>query len=297
MAWSTDERPVLVAVASPAHVEQLVRTAGDLARAGDGVVKIVTVVVKSHDSPFSVYADETIVEQFSGDSQALLEAATAVAPDDVRVERDIVVDRTASGGLLTAVGTADPSALVVGWERRRGRPDAALGTTVDRLLEGAPCDLYVERIGQEANGVDSILLPVAGGPHVRPAAAAAKAIAVRNDASVHPLSIVAPDIDAAAARAALDRTRALLEELPGPAVRVETAVREGAVLEAIAEAANDHDVVIVGATRRGALRRRLVGSVARDVVHRTDQTVILARAGDAVSGSIFDRLRRRIGEP
>ncbi|WP_255168753.1 universal stress protein [Natrononativus amylolyticus] len=292
MSGPTGGGPVLVAVASPAHVEQLVRTAGDLARVGDGVVRIVTVVVKSHDSPFSVYADETIVERFSGDSRELLEAAAAVAPDDVTVERDIVVGRSVADGVLRAVAAAGASALVIGWERGRGRTDAVFGTTADRLLERAPCDLYVERIGREANGVDSILLPVAGGPHVRPAAVAAKAIAARNDATVIALSVAAPDLDEDAARGAAERARDLLAELPGPAVAVETRVREGPVLETIAEAAGGHDVLVVGATRQGAFHRRLVGSVARDVVHRTERTVILARAGDAVDGSILARLRR-----
>ena len=52
--------PVLVAVSDPAHVEQLVRTAGDLARLGSGLVRVVTVAVKPHDSPFGVFDDETI---------------------------------------------------------------------------------------------------------------------------------------------------------------------------------------------------------------------------------------------
>jgi nucleotide-binding universal stress UspA family protein len=76
---------------------------------------------------------------------------------------------------------------------------------------------------------------------------------------------------------------------------VETVVRTaGDVTDAVVEATADHDVVVLGATRTRALRRRLVGSVPRRVVGRTDATVILARDGDAVGG-LLARLGNLLG--
>ncbi|MFC7233687.1 universal stress protein [Saliphagus sp. GCM10025308] len=200
MDRSPENRPVLVAVANPEHAEQLVRTASDLARLLESYVTIVSVAVKPSSSPFSVYKDETIVERFAQDTQELLDAAITVAPEDVPIEREIVVGRTIADGVLKAIRRTDARALVIGWHDSRSRTDAILGTNLDQLIENAQCDLYVERIGYEANGVDSILVPVAGGPHVRPATLAAKAIAARNDATVHLLSVVEPDVDEDAAR-------------------------------------------------------------------------------------------------
>jgi nucleotide-binding universal stress UspA family protein len=66
---------------------------------------------------------------------------------------------------------------------------------------------------------------------------------------------------------------------------VETEVVEaGDVTEAIVAAAADHDIVVMGATRQGPLRGRLVGSVPRRVVDRTDATVVLARDAGVVGG-------------
>jgi nucleotide-binding universal stress UspA family protein len=87
----SESRPILVAVANPDHAEQLVRTAGDLARVTDGLVQIVSVVAKSHNSPFSLYTDDTIIEQYSGTSQKILNKATEVAPDDVTVTSELIV--------------------------------------------------------------------------------------------------------------------------------------------------------------------------------------------------------------
>ncbi|XVH33518.1 universal stress protein (plasmid) [Haloferacaceae archaeon DSL9] len=291
-----DRPEVLVAVSNPSHAEQLVRTAGDLARATDAGIRIVTVVVKSHDSPFSVFDDETIARKFSGDRRQLLDRATAVAPDDVPVEAELVVAGSVSRGVLQATAAADPIALLVGWQGPPSRTDAVLGTEVDALLQRAPCDVYVERIGRLADGVDSILLPVAGGPHVRPAAAVAKAIAAANDASVTLLSLATPDHDRGAAVEAVDAARTALAEAPGGDVAVEAAIRTTDDIEdTLAEAADAHDIVVFGTTRRSAFHRRLVGSVPRRVTDRTDTTIILARAPDKLDSqlrSALERLRR-----
>lgn len=304
MSTTRVDGPVLVAVGNPAHVQQLVRTAGDLARDGPGRVRLVTVVAKPRDSPFGVFADETIRREFAGDSHELVQRAET--PPGVTVEREVVVARSVAGGILSAVGETDPTALVVGWQGRSRRSDALLGTTVDRLVERAPCDLYVERVGREADGVDSVLLPVAGGPHVRAAATAARAIADRNDAPVHVLSVETPGSEGADGY--ITEARELLGTVgerrgtgeggtvgtvgTGPHVRVETGtVRAEDVTDALVAAAADHDVVVLGATRQGPLRRRLVGSVPRRIVGRTDTTVIIARDGSVVGG-----LLGRIGE-
>ncbi|RDI71476.1 universal stress protein [Halopelagius longus] len=282
--------PVLVGLDDPAHVQQLVRTAGDLARLGDGTVRLVTVVVKPHDSPFGLFDDETIVREYGGDSRELVERADA--PADVTVERDVVVARSPTRGLLKAVEKTDPSALLVGWRERSRRSDAVLGTTVDALVERAECDLYVERVGREADGVDSVLLPVAGGPHVDVAAMMAAAIAVRNDARVVVFSVADADTDVAAATEFAEEGHRTLATVSGVEPAVETVVREAAnPTDAVGEEAANHDVVVLGATRRGALRRRLVGSVARRIVRRTDETIILARDGAVVGGPIH-----RLGE-
>ncbi|MFA9424860.1 universal stress protein [Natronorubrum sp. A-ect3] len=293
MATASEERPVLVAVENPEHAEQLARTAGDLARATDGVVQIVSVVVKSHESPFSVYTDDAIIEQYSGDAQETLDRATSVAPKDVTVTGELVVGNSVSDGLLTAIERTDARALVVGWQERRGRTDAVLGTTVDRLLERASCDLYVERIGSEANGVDSILLPVAGGPHVRPAATIAKAIAARNDATVTVASVAGADVSTDVAQESTVDAQLALEETPGPSVNVQIRLHDSDdIVGTLVDEVANHDVLVFGATRQGALHRRLVGSIPRTVIKRTDRTVILARAGDAVGGPVLRQLQR-----
>ena len=283
-----DAGPVLVAVSDPTHVEQLVRTAGDLARLGSGLVRVVTVAVKPHDSPFGVFDDETIRREFADGSHELL--ASASTPAGVGVERQVVVARSVAGGIVSAVDRWDPAALVVGWTGATSRRDAVFGTTVDKLVERVPCDLYVERIGREANGVESVLLPVAGGPHVDVATRAAVAIADRNDARLVLYTVSTPG-DERNTEATVAEAQAAVDAL-GRDVSVSRIVREASdVTDALVADADDHDVLVFGATRQGPLRRRLVGSVPRSVVARTDRTVLVARDGATV-----DSLWHRLGE-
>jgi nucleotide-binding universal stress UspA family protein len=290
---------IVVAAGNPAHVEQLVRTAGDLARVRDGTIRLISVVVKSHDSPFEVFSDETIRQEFSGDRQALLEQAIETAPADVPVEAELVVAGSVSAGVLEAVADPATEALVVGWHGPTRRSEVVLGTSVDTLLRRAPCDVYVERIGRIAGEVDRILLPVAGGPHVRPAAAAAAAIAAANDGTVTAVSVLQPETDRETATEWLTDAVDALAVAPGPEVPVETGVRESeSVKDALVEMAAEYDIVVFGATRQSRLRERLVGSVPRHVADRTDRTVILARNADTTEGplrSLIGRLGSRRG--
>lgn len=274
---------VMVAVEDPEQVQQLVRTAGDLARLGSGTVRLVTVVVEPYDSPFGVFTDETIIQEFAADSHELLEQATA--PEGVEVVRDLVVASSVARGIVRAVDQNDPAALVIGWIGDPRRSDALLGTTVDKVLERARTDVYVERIGREAGEVSSILLPVAGGPHVEAVARVAKAIAVANEANIHVLSVAAQETGSSDAAAFNSDAAEAVAAAPGSEVPVETRVTaDDNPTDAIVEAARDHDVVVLGATRKGALRGRLVGSVPRRVVEQSGETVILGRSNEVVGG-------------
>lgn len=283
MGSEEEKRPVVVAVDRPDRAAQLVRTASDIAALQGVPVRVITVVVKPPDSPFGVFEDATIIERYASDSRAILSEATAVAPGGVEVEGELVIGTSVSNGIVSAVERLNPSAVVIGWHERTRR-EALLGTTVDRLVRRLPCDLFVERIGTEADGVSSVLLPVAGGPHLRPAATAAKAIAVRNDASLSILSVVGPDMDASESESAVEEAALMIESLPGPSIQFEATVTESEpVLDIVLDAVEAHDVTIFGATRQGALRRRIVGSLPRRVAAETDRTVLLGRAGDVVA--------------
>ncbi|MFB6280579.1 MAG: universal stress protein [Haloferacaceae archaeon] len=284
---------VVVAVANPDSVEQLMRTAIDLASDRDGRIRAVSVVHKPVTSPFLLFSDERIKREFATDRTAVLDRAVAAAEGaGVPVDRSLLVGSDVAGAVRSAIEAADADAAVIGWRERSRPADVVLGTTVDPLLRRAPCDVFVERIGRTADGLDAVLLPTDGGPHVAPAADLAGAVARANAARVTVVSYVSPAAGADARDRAADLVAAAAGRLSG--VTAETDVREAdAVGEAIASAADDHDLVVLGATREGGLRTRVVGSVARTVGRRAAPPVVIARRGSDASlvDRALDRLR------
>lgn len=289
-ADSNDGYRLVVAVGNPEYADQLVRTAADIARANDGEIYVVSVVHKPRESPFALFSDETIKTEFAGDRREILDRAVETAAGAVPVHGRVVVGTGVADAIVSTVDELAADALLVGWHGRPRRSEVVLGSTIDTVLRRAACDVLVERIGPTADGVERVLLPVAGGPHVPLAAGVADAIASRNDATIGVLSIVAPDADEDERETAsryVDEAADLLD------AAVETEIREAsAVDDAIVEAATDCDLVVFGATRRGVVRRRLVGSIPQAVGRRTDRTVIMARRRP--ESSVIGRLTGRL---
>ncbi|WP_225332939.1 universal stress protein [Halomicrobium urmianum] len=284
------EYTLVVAVANPLNVQQLMRTAVDLARDRNGQIRVTSVVHKHVTSPFILFSDDRIKEEYADAQRAVLDEAVALAADaSVPVKRSLLVGSDVSDAVLSAVEDADADALLLGWQYQSRASDVILGTTVDPVVRRAPCDVYVERIGTTADGVDDVLLPTDGGPHVAAAAELAGAVARANDAAVRVVSYVEPNAGAADREAAREHVReatTMVEDVP-----VDAGVCEAvAVAEAIVSAAADVDLVVLGATRERRLRRRVVGSVAQTVGQRAAPPIIIAKQRSETS-----LLRRALG--
>ncbi|WP_101294249.1 universal stress protein [Halegenticoccus soli] len=267
---------VLVAVGNPAHVDQLVRTAGDLAVDRGGEIVVLSVIVKPYRSPFSIFTDETIEREFGRDRQEILDRALrALGKRDAPVRGEVRVSHDLAAAVVGAVREHDCDGVVLGW-RERPRFDLVFGSDVDRTATNAPCDVLVEKIGATADGVESVLLVAADGPHGDLAADVARAVARMNEARVEVVRIVDPgasDADPGEDRRLIDSAVAGLDD-----VEVERSVRASDdPAETVLSLTERHDVTVIGATAARPLRRSVMGAVPERVAKRAEKTVILAR--------------------
>ena len=273
---------IAVAVDNPETVEQLLRTAIDLARDNDGEVMVGSVIVKPAASPTALLTDEVIKRDFAGERRAILDRALAIAEGSgVPVDGRLLVASDVSRALRTLVADEDCNALILGWRERRRR-EFVFGRNVDRVATRAPCDILVERIGPTANGVESILLPAGDGPNAALAAETVRAIALSNDARIDVVRVIDPDAtdrDRAAARRLLAET----SERFAPATDVETRLVESDdAAAALVEAAETRDIAVLGATERSRLRRLVVGPTPQTVGRDAKSTVIITKRGRGV---------------
>lgn len=273
-----DRYTLVVAVANPGTVGQLMRTAIDLAKGRDGEIHVVSVAHKPASSPFLLFPDEHLEAEYADDQQAVLEKAADYAADAaVSVETHVRVGVDVADEIEALVGELDADALLLGWRERPRPADIVIGSTVDPIVRRAPVDTYIERVGQTADGVETILLATDGGGDIEPAARLVESVATANDAEVLVVSYVTPEDDPEAheqAREAVETAASWLGDVP-----VETSVAEtDDVAGAIVSEGRSHDFIALGATRERRFRRPIVGSVAEEVGKRATVPVVIAKA-------------------
>ncbi len=261
---------ILVPIAKPGSVEQLLRTALDLAQERNAAVEVVNVVDIPQQTP--VAEGRRFVDEEREIIDDALSFAAETAPE-VPVNGKIRIGHDVAKAILNTIEQDEADLVLMGWRSRGRRRDYILGSNVDRV-KGARCDVLVERIGPADGTHDSILLPTAGGLHAEFATAVAGAIATQNDATVELLYVRSgePDQDAAAA-SILDSAAA---ELPNVETTT-TICDDPSVADAIVDASAEHDLTVIGAAGEGLLKQLVFGAIPEDVGRRAESTVIMAK--------------------
>ena len=273
---------LLVAVANPENVPQLMRTARDLVAARGGSLLVTSVVTLPDQTPLSEghrYVDDrrTVVE----------DAIASVDDPDVPVSGTVRIAHHPGRAIHNTARQYDCDGILMGWSDSGRRRDIVLGSVVDEVVVEAPCDVFVERIGPTSGRVASILLPTAGGVHLEAAATIAAAVAAANDAPIEAFHVLPPDASEsrrAGGEAALDRAAELLEPF---GVTVErTLVEADNVAGTIVDRSADHDLTVVGATGEGLLQQLVFGAVPERVGREAHGTVVMAKRSVGVTGRL-----------
>lgn len=276
MSTETPDGTLLVPVANPETGERLLDTAIDIAHGQSMRIVVLHVVEVPPQVPLS--AGDSLIEDDGEEVRLLDEAVEQVTDASVPVDSRMRYARDIATGIVGAVDVYDADGLLVGWRGRPRRRDIILGSFLDRILGEAPCDVFVKRIRTPSRDIDSILVPVAGGPHCELAVKLAGTIASQRDAVVHLLSVIHPNTN----DSAQEDTSALLQNygssLSDRGVSVEsTTLQSDHVAGAITDETANHDLTILGSTRDPFLKRKLVGSVAEGVGRAAASSAILTR--------------------
>lgn len=274
---------VVVALDDREIVDQLLRTATDLARWHDGRIHAVTVEHKPASSPFLLFSDESVRAEYAGDRPAILEQAARAT--ELPVTAKFLVGSSVSETVRKEVERVGGDVLVLGWHERPQASDVVLGSTVDSLIRRPPCDTLVERVGTVAGDVGRVLVPTVGEPHLSCISNVATAIGSANDVTVTVLSVLSRDPSTAAHRRAeriLDRAEDAVIDVPVEHRLVEADSSAAGILDV----AEPTDVIVMGATGTGLVRPPVIGSVARTVGQDAPCPVII---GKEATGSRLQR--------
>lgn len=264
----TDHR-LLVALSNPRTERGLISLASILAAATGGIVHAIHVVQVPDQTSLRQGSEQ--LDRIETGSETLLEAAREdAATFGVPLETTTVVSHDSLEEVFGTARRHDADTVIMGWSESppwaAGRAESAIGELTDEV----PCDVLI----LDDHGFDPsrVLVPTAGGPDSDLSAATARRLRARAGSAVSLLYVVNGDSEKD------DGERFLADWAANhdldDANRIVDA--SGDVEGAIARAAEDHTLVIVGATERGLLDRLLGRSLSYDIVADLDCSLVLA---------------------
>jgi len=267
---------VMVPLANPEHEHDLIELASAIAKQRGGTVDAVHVVTVPDQTSLEYAADH--VEEFEEGYHDVLDRAREDAETfGVEVETHTILSHRAFEEVFDAAREHRADLVVMGWGPELHGPGRVEGE-LDELAGDVPCDFLV--LKDRGFDPSRILVPTAGGPASEFGAGVANLLREEYGGEVTLLNVAD---DRSEGEAFLEEWAAE-HDLVDAELRVET----GDVEAAIERAAEDHTMLVVGATERGLIRRLLSGSVVVDVADDVECSVLLAEP--AHRRSIRERL-------
>ncbi|AFZ71455.1 amino acid permease [Natronobacterium gregoryi] len=279
-----DEHTVVVPVSNPRTESNLLSLASVVAKANDGVVKAVHVVEVPDQTPLQEGSEH--VKRIDEESQKLMEQVRESTETlDVPVEVTTVASHRGFEQIFDIASQEQADTVVMGWGPGRPWSAGRAEGPIDELTHDLPCDFLV--FDDEGLETDRVLVPTAGGPDSVLSAEIARDVCDQFGSEVTLLHVVGDESEREAGETFLTEW-ASEHSLEDATIRVDVS---GDIEGAIADAAEDHSLLVIGATERGLLSRLLRGSLAYDVVNDVDCSVVLAER--PTERSLWERLFAR----
>ena len=297
------------------------RTARDLVRIGAGVAdgrptEITALGIV--EVPEGVSLSEGATQART--SRRLLQRVLDVGDEEgVELRTMVRIGRHASDGVIEAVGEEGSDLVIFGWggpptasqsaradaeatelamAGERAQPRPVFSPTIDAVVRESPCDIAVVK-QRGLDPIESILVPVRGGPHAELAMRIGRDLAKRFGAKVVVLHVVPKGIGDRAIEREQAAVDAFVREHAGTR-RATGLIREASsVRQAIIKEATNHQLLVMGAsaqpTNASPDGRYLFGTLAESVASKAKPTVIVVKTKQSLGLATFDELRASEG--
>ncbi len=306
---------ILLPLANPRTARDLVRIGSGLAGGRQTQITALGIV----EVPEGVSLSEGATQART--ARRLLQRVLDFGDEEgVEIRTMVRIGRRANDGVTEAVGEENTDLVIFGWggpptpsqaaraaeeareaQRRGGSaPSAAAAVfspTIDAVVRESPCDIAVVK-QRGVDNVDSILVPVRGGPHAELAMRLARDLGKRFSARVVVLHVVPKGLGERALEHEQDALDRFVKEHGGR--RAEGMLREAAsVRAAIIREATHHGLVVMGASAHPSNAtpdgRFLFGTVADTVASKAKPTVIVVKTKQQLGKATFEELREAEG--
>ncbi|NQW04211.1 MAG: amino acid permease [Acidobacteria bacterium] len=278
-----NEYRVLAAVYQPASVESLMAASTALAEKYQGDIVAVSVVeVPEGDSLL-------MGRRQARELQPILDASVAcAAARHISATSVVKIGRRISHSLMQTAREEGCNFLVMGEPHRQSMLERLVSSSVERVLQDAPCQVGVVYGHLDPAQVKQILVPVTSGKNSELAMRLAPAFAARFDVPIRVVTVVSADATEAEAERHVATARETMEaaEFNGEL----EVLRRTEVSRALLRAMRKGTLVVIGAPSAGSVFPLIGETVPAEIAHRGRNPVIVVRDVEVRRVRRFERL-------
>jgi len=259
---------VMVPVANPENALQLVQTTYKICGAKRARVELLHMVPVPPQVPLADAGPYMLAGK-----EGIVETMLYLAPQ-FPLSTHVRYCRNAARGIVSAARERKVDLLILGWHGRGRSGLFHLGSTIDPVLERAPCDVAILKDCGGNRSFRRVLVPVAGGPNSELALEIASILADDAQGRVVAFTVGAPRGFNPGQFIGQMRARLHL-----PAERVEAkVVGQQDAAEAILRESADYDLLVLGSTGEAKLRRMTRDPMPEAVAKRCPKSLVMVRA-------------------
>jgi amino acid transporter/nucleotide-binding universal stress UspA family protein len=283
------EFTVMVPVNNPKQAHMLGFLGGIIAADQDG--ELLALHVVQVPTQLSLFEGQ---EYLSSGHKLIREVEQGATNMDIPMHSLLRLGRNVGEVIQMTVEEQDVNLLLMGWPGYSVKNNTPRNAIIDLIGINPPCDLAFVRF-RKREAPRKILVATRGDFHA-PLALKLARIQAQDYENFHDLTstitllqVISPDVGEMAKRRLFYRLRKLAQQHSVDAhITIATADDE---YQAILEAAEEHDLVIVHAPEEGLLEQRLMGTIPQRLVRESSKTLMMVKRHH----SIQSQLRRFLG--
>ena len=275
-APASDRYQIMVAVANPANAAQLVQSTYRLCGAKDAQVELLHMVAV----PDQVSLTDA-KKYIDPGKEALVEAMLYLSMH-FPISTTLRYCRNIARGIVSAIREKKAKMLVLGWHGRSSKSMFNIGSTIDPVIEQAPCNVVVLKDCGGNKSFKDILVPIAGGPNG--AFALEIASILHDDDDPQAAKITAFTVDTGREVFDLEQfldTQAEQLQLGRNRFVAKTVRAKSPVLAILREAA-EYDLVVLGTTHRPMIAKITSQSLPEKIALRCSKPVVIVKSDTGV---------------